>query len=107
MVIQSPALLVNRTPHLVCYLQVSSTTRVDKADILELTVFHLTRLQQRQRTVRVVTDATEGGSSTTSHQTGYRDCALGALSYLSANSHCSPAVATNLFSRVTIVPFNI
>ncbi|XP_052767935.1 enhancer of split mgamma protein-like [Mya arenaria] len=55
--------------------QVSSMTRVDKADILELTVFHLTRLQQRQRAVSIATDATEDAFSATSYQTGYRDCA--------------------------------
>ncbi|XP_052782994.1 uncharacterized protein LOC128219219 [Mya arenaria] len=80
--------------------QVSSMTRVDKADILELTVFHLTRLQQRQRANRVANDQTDDVSSATSHLTGYRDCAREAVTYLSAGSNCSPEVATSVTAHL-------
>ncbi|XP_052818489.1 transcription factor HES-1-B-like [Mya arenaria] len=83
--------------------QVSSMTRVDKADILELTVFHLTRLQQRQRGLRIATETTEGASSATSYKTGYRDCARQTVTYLSANSYCSPEVATSVSGHLRSV----
>ncbi|WAR19072.1 HES1-like protein [Mya arenaria] len=83
--------------------QVSSMTRVDKADILELTVFHLTRLQQRQRAVSIATDATEDAFSATSYQTGYRDYAREAVTYLSSSSHCGPKVATSVNGHLRTV----
>ncbi|WAR19073.1 HES1-like protein, partial [Mya arenaria] len=84
-------------------VQVSSMTRVDKADILELTVFHLTRLQQRQRAVSIATDATEDAFSATSYQTGYRDYAREAVTYLSSSSHCGPKVATSVNGHLRTV----
>ncbi|XP_052797977.1 uncharacterized protein LOC128230035 [Mya arenaria] len=76
--------------------QVPPMTRVDKADILELTVFHLTRLQHQQRAVRVATEAKDAASCIASYQTGFRDCAREAVTYIYVNVACYPDVKTNI-----------
>ena len=53
-------------------------TRVDKADILELTVYHLTQLQQQQRSVTLATEAA-------AYDTGYKECARETVNYLSTS----------------------
>ncbi|XP_052783074.1 transcription factor HES-4-A-like [Mya arenaria] len=76
--------------------QVSPMTRVDKADILELTVFHLKMLQHHQSGVRVATEATDAASCTASYQNAFPDCAREAVTYIAANGACGPAVATSV-----------
>lgn len=51
-------------------------TRVDKADILELTVFHLTQLHQQLQSVTLATEAA-------AYNAGYSACAREAVCYLS------------------------
>lgn len=53
-------------------------TRVDKADILELTVFHLMQLQRQQRSVSMATEIA-------AYNAGFKDCACEAVTYLSSN----------------------
>ena len=53
-------------------------TRVDKSDILELTVYHLTQLQQQQRSITMATDAA-------AYDTGYKECARDTMNYLSTS----------------------
>ena len=52
-------------------------SRLDKADILELTVGHLATLEHQQRSVTMATEA--GG-----YKKGYKDCARETISYLSS-----------------------
>ncbi|WAR28248.1 hypothetical protein MAR_013952 [Mya arenaria] len=73
---------------------VSPMTRVDKADSLEITVFHMKRLQHQQRAVRVANEATEAASSATSYQTGFLDCLREAVAYRVSDDACDPVVAT-------------
>jgi len=54
-------------------------TRVDKADILELTVFHLTRLQQHAHAANMAAEAN-------AYNTGYRDCAREAVTYAASGA---------------------
>jgi len=60
-------------------MQVAPMTRVDKADILELTVFHLTRLQQHAHAAKMARDAA-------AYNTGYRDCAREAVTYVASGA---------------------
>ncbi|XP_052797956.1 enhancer of split mgamma protein-like [Mya arenaria] len=83
--------------------QVSPMTRVDKADILELTVFHLTRLQHQQRAVRVATEAKDAASCIASYQTGFRDCAREVVTYIAVNGACDPVVTTNMSGNLRSV----
>ena len=53
-------------------------TRVDKSDVLELTVHHLTQLQQQQRSVTMATEAA-------AYDTGYKECARETVNYLSTS----------------------
>ncbi|XP_052783083.1 uncharacterized protein LOC128219313 [Mya arenaria] len=73
---------------------VSPMTRVDKADNMELTVFHMKRLQHQQRAVHVANEATEAASSATSYQTGFLDCLREAVAYRVSDDACDPVVAT-------------
>ncbi|KAH3698570.1 hypothetical protein DPMN_086112 [Dreissena polymorpha] len=57
--------------------KVAPMTRVDKADILELTVFHLTTLHQQQRSSTMVTEAA-------AYSAGFKDCVREVMTYLSA-----------------------
>ena len=52
-------------------------SRLDKADILELTVGHLTTLEHQQRSVTMATEA--GG-----YKKGFKDCARETITYLSS-----------------------
>ncbi|XP_052788499.1 enhancer of split m8 protein-like [Mya arenaria] len=72
--------------------QMAPMTRVDKADVLELTVFHLTRLQQCQRATRVASEATAA-----SFNAGFRDCARETVTLLGTNN----ATDTNLTTSVS------
>ena len=54
-------------------------TRVDKTDILELTVFHLTRLQQHAHAANMAAEAA-------AYESGYRDCARVAVTYLASGA---------------------
>ncbi|XP_045162079.2 transcription factor HES-2-like [Mercenaria mercenaria] len=67
-------------------------TRVDKADILELTVFHLAQLQQQQRSVTMATEAA-------AFSAGYKACARDAVTYL-ANNKTSSAVTGSLSTHL-------
>ncbi|XP_052797950.1 transcription factor HES-1-like [Mya arenaria] len=83
--------------------QVSPMTRVDKADILELTVFHLTRLQHQQRAVHVATEAKDATSCIASYQTGFRDCLQEAVTYKAVNGACDPVVTTSVSGNLRSV----
>ncbi|KAH3698571.1 hypothetical protein DPMN_086114 [Dreissena polymorpha] len=52
-------------------------TRVDKADILDLTVFHLTTRQQQHRSAAIV-------PKTVAYNAGFNDCVREVMTYLSA-----------------------
>lgn len=58
--------------------QTAPMTRVDKADILELTVFHLTQLQQQQRSATMATEAA-------AYDTGFKDCARETMTFITSN----------------------
>ncbi|KAL4236625.1 oxysterol-binding protein hes1 [Mactra antiquata] len=60
--------------------QTMPMTRIDKADILELTVFHLTKSQQQQRSVALATEVA-------AYNKGFKDCARTAVNYLQAKSN--------------------
>ncbi|XP_052797954.1 transcription factor HES-1-like [Mya arenaria] len=83
--------------------QVSRMTRVDKADILELTVFHLTRLQHQQRAVRVATAVKDEVSCTTPYQTSFRECARDAVTYIAVNGAFDPVVTTSVSGHLRSV----
>ncbi|XP_052783069.1 uncharacterized protein LOC128219299 [Mya arenaria] len=83
--------------------QVSPMTRVDKADVLELTVFYLTRLQQQQRSGRVATEATDTVSYAKSYQTGSRKCAREAVNYIASSSRWVPEVGTGVSGHLRSV----
>jgi len=70
-------------------MQVAPMTRVDKADILELTVFHLTRLQQHAQAAKMAADAA-------AYNTGYRDCAREAVTYLASGTEQDGTIAPRL-----------
>ena len=55
----------------------SPMSRLDKADILELTVGHLTTLEQQHRSVTMATEAR-------GYKKGYKDCARETITYLSS-----------------------
>ena len=55
----------------------SPMSRLDKADILELTVGHLTTLEHQQRSVTMATEAS-------GYKKGYKDCARETITYLSS-----------------------
>ena len=52
-------------------------SRLDKADILELTVGHLTTLEHQQRSVTMATEAS-------GYKKGFKDCARETITYLSS-----------------------
>ena len=52
-------------------------SRLDKADILELTVVHLTTLEHQQRSVTMATEAS-------GYKKGFKDCARETITYLSS-----------------------
>jgi hypothetical protein len=68
-------------------------TRVDKADILELTVFHLTQLQQQQRSVTMATEAA-------AYKAGFKDCEREAVNYLSKRRTESDATISCLSNHL-------
>ncbi|XP_045162080.2 enhancer of split mgamma protein-like [Mercenaria mercenaria] len=68
-------------------------TRVDKADILELTVYHLTQLQQQQRSVTMATEAA-------AFSAGYKACAREAVTYMASNQMASSTVTGSLNSHL-------
>ena len=55
----------------------SPMSRLDKADILELTVGHLTTLEHQQRSVTMATEVS-------GYKKGYKDCARETITYLSS-----------------------
>ena len=55
----------------------SAMARLDKADILELTVSHLTTLEHQQRSVSLATTADQ-------YKEGFKDCARETFNYLSS-----------------------
>ncbi len=63
----------------VLYFQTSPNAKLDKADILELTVRHLTLLQQQQASVTMATQAA-------SYSSGYKDCAQVTIGYIRSTS---------------------
>ncbi|XP_053380083.1 enhancer of split m3 protein-like [Mercenaria mercenaria] len=67
--------------------------RVDKADILELTVYHLTQLQQQQRSVTMATEAA-------AFSTGYKACAREAVTYLASNKMTTSKVTGSLSNHL-------
>ncbi|XP_052789001.1 enhancer of split mgamma protein-like [Mya arenaria] len=71
--------------------QMAPMTRVDKADVLELTVFHLTRLQQHQRAARVASEATAA-----SYNAGFRDCARETVTLLGATNATDTSLTTSV-----------
>jgi len=64
-------------------------TRVDKADILDLTVFHLTRLQQHAHAANMAAEAAAFNS-------GYRDCAREAVTYVASSAVQDDTLAPRL-----------
>ncbi|XP_052788501.1 enhancer of split mgamma protein-like [Mya arenaria] len=70
--------------------QKAPMTRVDKADILELTVFHLTQLQQHQRAARVAYEATAA-----SFNADFRDCARETVNLLTDNNATDTSLTTS------------
>ncbi|XP_060600945.1 enhancer of split mgamma protein-like [Ruditapes philippinarum] len=68
-------------------------TRVDKADILELTVYHLTQLTQQQQSVTMATEAA-------AYNTGYKACAREAVTYLAKNTRTSDTVTGSLSNHL-------
>lgn len=75
-------------------------TRVDKADILELTVFHLTQLQRQQRSVSIATEVA-------AYSAGFKDCAREAVTYLSStrteNDKMIRSLSNHLYSSYTMM----
>ena len=74
-------------------LQTEPMTRVDKADILELTVYHLTQLQQRQQSVTMATEAS-------AYNAGYKACAREAVTYLANNKITNNTVTGSLSNHL-------
>ncbi|XP_060554908.1 protein deadpan-like [Ruditapes philippinarum] len=68
-------------------------TRVDKADILELTVYHLTQLQHQQQSVTMATEAA-------AYNAGYKACAREAVTYLAKNKITSDTVTGSLSNHL-------
>jgi len=64
-------------------------TRVDKADILDLTVFHLTRLQQHAHAANMAAEAA-------AYNSGYRDCAREAVTYVASGAVQDDTMAPRL-----------
>ncbi|KAH3785499.1 hypothetical protein DPMN_163590 [Dreissena polymorpha] len=58
-------------------------TRIDKADILDLTVFHLQHLQQRQSSVSKTTESI-------AYTSGFQACAWEVLAYLTNQKYADP-----------------
>ncbi|XP_052788503.1 enhancer of split mgamma protein-like [Mya arenaria] len=71
--------------------QKAPMTRIDKADVLELTVFHLTRLQQCERATRVASEATAS-----SYNAGFRDCARETETLLGATNATDTSLTTSV-----------
>lgn len=70
-------------------------TRVDKADILELTVYHLTQLQQQQQSVAMAAEVA-------AYSAGYKACAQEAVSYLYNNKLTSGAGIGSLSNHLHV-----
>ncbi|XP_060600948.1 enhancer of split mgamma protein-like [Ruditapes philippinarum] len=68
-------------------------TRVDKADILELTVYHLTQLQQQQQSVTMAKEAA-------AYNAGYKACAREAVTYLTKKTRTNDAVTGSLSNHL-------
>jgi hypothetical protein len=64
-------------------------TRVDKADILDLTVYHLSQLQRQQQSVTMATEAA-------AYNAGYKACAREAVTYLARTKITSDTVTGSL-----------
>jgi hypothetical protein len=64
-------------------------TRVDKADILDLTVYHLSQLQRQQQSVTMATEAA-------AYNAGYKACAREAVTYLARNKLTTDTVTGSL-----------
>ncbi|XP_045164004.2 transcription factor HES-4-like [Mercenaria mercenaria] len=67
-------------------------TRVDKADILELTVYHLTQIHQQQQSVAMAAEVA-------AYTAGYKECAREAVTYLS-NCRTPAAVSGSLSNHL-------
>ncbi|XP_052256476.1 enhancer of split mgamma protein-like [Dreissena polymorpha] len=73
--------------------QAAPMTRVDKADILDLTVFHLTTVQHHQRSATMATEAA-------AYNAGFKDCFREVMTYLSACKVTDVSSAYNLSAHL-------
>ncbi|XP_060603108.1 enhancer of split m3 protein-like [Ruditapes philippinarum] len=68
-------------------------TRVDKADILDLTVYHLSQLQRQQQSVTMATEAA-------AYNAGYKACAREAVTYLARTKITSDTVTGSVSNHL-------
>ncbi|KAL4236624.1 Transcription factor [Mactra antiquata] len=69
--------------------QTAPLTKLDKAEILELTVYHLTQAERRQHSVTMATEST-------SYNQGFKDCAKVAIEYMQNNAMIEETVTNGL-----------
>ncbi|KAH3698578.1 hypothetical protein DPMN_086121 [Dreissena polymorpha] len=76
------------------FFQVAPMTRVDKAEIFDLTVFHLTAVQQQQRSVTMDTEAA-------AYSAGFKDCAR-EMTFFSAHKVTNSCAIQGLIDHIHI-----